>query len=551
MTGARAGSWALVLGTALCLWQGSPGQWWAQLAAPVGGGLATALGLAGLYLLACWSARPAFTGYLAGTLYMLGFSWSLRHISFAAYVAVGVVGGLYYLLLVTGAAWSPRRLRPWVFASGVAATAWLRAHMPEIYYPHGQAAHALYELPELLGPVRWSGELGMNLVLAAAVAWCAELATARPGARRPVAVALAAVVGAWALASLGGSRRGAAAPAPAVEVLLVEPGVPVEFFAGRATFVEVLLGPLLGATRAALEEPGAAPPDLIVWPESSLPLELIGEPPVLPGPLGRSVGYYAPDSRLPRLAAGTRLVAGTTWRHPEPDPRRRGVVALFDHDYRLVGVQEKRWPVPGGERVPFLGLLPRTWAAKLLEWSTGMVRDVPDLASGALRPPLETAAGEPFAGLLCYDNAFPGVAADAVTAGARFLVVSSNEAWYHLGAELDQMVALSVFRTLETGVPMVRSTVDGPTCHVDADGRVRARLEPPRAGEPGRVRRVAVRPSEGTRPWVLTVQGFLGPLVASAFGALWLIGLWRARAEARGAPEHPSGSDQNPSPTRS
>ena len=62
-------------------------------------------------------------------------------------------------------------------------------------------------------------------------------------------------------------------------------------------------------------------------------------------------------------------------------------------------------------------------------------------------------AGVPFGVLLCYDNAYPEVAARQVAAGARFLVVLSNEAWYRRGAELAQMEALTVCRALETHTP--------------------------------------------------------------------------------------------------
>jgi apolipoprotein N-acyltransferase len=78
--------------------------------------------------------------------------------------------------------------------------------------------------------------------------------------------------------------------------------------------------------------------------------------------------------------------------------------------------------------------------------------------------------------MVCYDNAFPGVIEQHVAAGASFLVVVSNEAWYQGGAELDQMVAMTVCRALECRVPIVRCTVDGASVVVGRDGRVTAAL---------------------------------------------------------------------------
>jgi apolipoprotein N-acyltransferase len=78
--------------------------------------------------------------------------------------------------------------------------------------------------------------------------------------------------------------------------------------------------------------------------------------------------------------------------------------------------------------------------------------------------------------LLCFDNAFGDVAREHVEAGANLLAVLSNEAWYRRGAELVQMEAMAVLRAIETGVPVVRATVDGATLAVGRDGRVLARL---------------------------------------------------------------------------
>ena len=62
--------------------------------------------------------------------------------------------------------------------------------------------------------------------------------------------------------------------------------------------------------------------------------------------------------------------------------------------------------------------------------------------------------------------------------GAGFFCVLSNENYYSAGAELDQMLAMSVFRAMETGRPFLRSTTNGLTVHIMADGRVVRALPP-------------------------------------------------------------------------
>src|SRR5690606_23512120 len=230
-------------------------------------------------------------------------------------------------------------------------------------------------------------------------------------------------------------------------------------------------GPFTALVRATREAASAEPPpELVLWPESAWPALLEGEPPRLSRRL------------VPPIEHPARLCAGTVWRSQRG---RLGVALLLDADGALVGLHEKRVTVPAGERVPFVRWLPEPLADRLYELMTPVIGFRPDAIDGRRRPPLQTASGIPFAALTCFDNAFAGVAAAAVEDGARLVAVLSNESWYVHGNELDQMVAMSVFRALETGTPLVRSTVDGLTCVVGPDGRVDALPEqrdaPPRA----------------------------------------------------------------------
>ena len=152
----------LALLAAVCLAAATPPGWFP------GAGLAVLPGLAAFYALATSSRRPYSMAFCVGLAHMLAFSWSLRHVFWGGYVAVGILGAVYYLGAV---AWT-RVLRRWIpggiaFGFGLAASQWLRAEMPGIGYPHGQAVHCLYAWPQLMGPVRWGGEVFANALLAA------------------------------------------------------------------------------------------------------------------------------------------------------------------------------------------------------------------------------------------------------------------------------------------------------------------------------------------------------------------------------------------------
>ena len=102
----------------------------------------------------------------------------------------------------------------------------------------------------------------------------------------------------------------------------------------------------------------------------------------------------------------------------------------------------------------------------------------------------------------------------------------SNEAWYRGGAELQQLVAMSVVRACENVVPVVRCTMDGWSVAIDATGALCEQL--PLRGAVGgasRVLAVEVRPGTGKPPpfgWLRRSSGWLFGLllaVGVAFGA--------------------------------
>jgi apolipoprotein N-acyltransferase len=153
---------------------------------------------------------------------------------------------------------------------------------------------------------------------------------------------------------------------------------------------------------------------------------------------------------------------------------------------------------------------------------------------------------------MCFDNAFPSVAARAVADGARLLVVVSNEAWYRRGGELAQMAAMTVCRALETGTPMVRATVDGATLAIGADGRTLAALPfgPQPDGGP-RVLAVAMPLGAGCLPPLAAVHRLLvWAVLLSGAAVVWHAARsWARLLRARpGRPGDPSARGSRATP---
>lgn len=462
-----------------------------------GAGLLVLPGSMAFYAGATTSRRPYRLAYAIGLVHFLWFSWSVRHVFFAGYVAIGVAGAVYPTLVTLWTRGLPAILpRPLAFALGVTATEWVRAHAPEICYPHNQPAHALYLFPGLLGGARWGGEVLVNFLVAGLGAALVDLArswrVAQPSWNRAWGILLGFAI-LWAGTAVV-TPPGSAPPregAAPVRVVAVEPGFDPGFQRDARYTAGLLQERLLQPTREALERHAGV--DLVLWPETSLPLavEERGARVDWRDSRGLPERWWTPGPTRTLLVAGSLLV--------REDGSRTPAAVLVDAAGRVRGVHEKLALVPAGERIPFLSWLPAAWQAALLDAVRARMGLAPDFRPGTPRPPLATAAGVSFGALLCYDNAFDDVVAGHVARGARLLAVLSNESWYRGGAELEQMVAMSVFRCLETATPMVRSTVDGRSVAIDAAGRIVQSL--PAAGNPGaRVLLAELVPGPGRLP---------------------------------------------------
>ncbi|GAB4144448.1 MAG: hypothetical protein Fur0037_12230 [Planctomycetota bacterium] len=462
--------------------------------------------------------RP-WAAYGAGVLHVLLFSASLRHVVWAGWLLIGTVGGLYSLGIAL-ALRGLRRLGPPAFGLALAGAHWLRASMPEIPYPHVQPCHALAGHPWILGPVCWGGEAFANFLIGVLAATLVDLFRGWRLAEVSLRVRLSFLAGALAVWALASPR---AAPTEGeLDVLAVEPGLhPTDPYEGAgeaevrrrmlALFRERLLEPTLRAAG-----PGAAhPPALVLWPESSMPGAAVEE--------RDGKRSFAALEGL-QLAPSVRLCLGADAAR-EGTGRFSPAAVLLDARGAYLAHQEKRVLVPVGERLPFLDLLPPAVSARLRAWVEGAMGSLPDAVEGRSLPLLEAAPGVFFGALLCFDNAFPEVAAAEVLEGARLLVVLSNEAWYRGGSERDQLAAMTVIRALETGTPVVRCTTDGLSMAVAGDGRVLAALpDRPAPAPAARTLRISVPLGSGNRARDLPLA-WLHPGARRIAGLAFLLGI--------------------------
>ena len=164
---------------------------------------------------------------------------------------------------------------------------------------------------------------------------------------------------------------------------------------------------------------------------------------------------------------------------------------LFNPEGRCAAVYHKQKLVIFGEYIPLVRWLP------FIKWFTPITGS---FASGDRAVPFEMywwgeRPREPFGDanvisiggspgvsphqkvktstLICFEDVFPELTREYVKDDTDFLVNLTNDGWFGEGAAQWQQAAAAVFRAVENGVPLVRSSNNGLTCWVDANGRMR------------------------------------------------------------------------------
>ena len=385
------------------------------------------------------AARHYFQqGALGATLFALGVGQLFGALHVAAFGAqlprLGRLPSAAVRVLATAAAWTALEL--------LRARAFTGA-------PWDLLAHALYAQPLWIQAADLGGAFLVSFVLAASSAAVGELLVA-PRRQAVAALGVAAVLlgltvgyGAVRLRSMNDAEG------PFVRVALVQGNVPNPWRVDAAR-AEDAFRAFADATRSVVP----SHPDLVVWPENAVSFLLAPNP-----RFGRAAADILGSDGPGLLLGGPRYVADGD-----------GHVRFFNSVYLLaangepVMVYDKRHLVPFAEyaplpRVPWLG-----WRFDAPgDYTPGVVPTIfPDPA--------------PFGVLICFEAIYPELARDLVRQGARFLLNLSNDAWFGTSAGLEQHLAMTVFRAVETRRGLARATNTGVTALVAPSGRIQARF---------------------------------------------------------------------------
>jgi apolipoprotein N-acyltransferase len=455
---------------------------------------------AGLGLLAGWLFEAGTTTWFLGAgvslpaWLLLTFVCALRFAVLGALAALPL--GAWRLLALPGA---------WVLLE------YLRLHQGPFSAAWGLIGYSQAGFLPAARLAAWVGVYGVSFAIVAVNVALAELLgqlLRTRGGGNPLRAA-APSLGLLALvALLVASRASAPSPEPApgeraLQLVAVQGGAREEAGdqAERVRLVE--------RYRRLSREAANPPPDLVVWPEASVPA-------AIPADVGalRAVGMIANELRAPLLLAASGA-----------DKTRRGAAAgraaansafLVDPDGRVRGRYDKVRLLPFNEYVPLRGVV---------GWPEWIVSDGVDAVPGRERTPFEL-DGYRFAVLICWENLFPHDFREA-SAGADFVVSLTNEAFTQSPVAHRQLLDMNRFRAIENGVWIARAAATAESAGIAPSGELVARLAGPGGNGAAALGTVSLRFSPSARAtlyhrhgdWLVALQGvLLAAIVAGHVG---------------------------------
>ncbi|MTI02594.1 apolipoprotein N-acyltransferase [Roseibium sp. RKSG952] len=416
--------------------------------------------IAPLFLASETRARAAWIGWFFATGYFAhALNWIIepfqvdadRHAWMAPFALVFMAGGL--ALFWAPAFWISRRpafsaVRQGVllavalsiteFARGYVLTGFPWAGVSQVWVNTPVA-----QLLSLIGPYGLAA-----LTFAATLPLGAALSA--PKGSRAVVFPLALSVG-FAVLALGYASIRPAVVETENAVRLVQPNAP------QHQKWDPDYAPLFFARQ--IEFTAAEPrPDLIVWPETSVPAWLATAQPYL--------------SAIAHAADGTPVFLGI---QRGDGPRIYNSMIYLDENGRQAGLYDKHHLAPFGEYVPFGDLMARFGIFGLAATAGNGFSAGPGAAlmdAGKLGKALP---------LICYEAVFTQ---DVLAAPDRadFLLQITNDAWFGTRSGPYQHLAQAQMRAIEQGLPMMRSANTGVSAMIDPLGRVTHSLALGQAG---------------------------------------------------------------------
>jgi apolipoprotein N-acyltransferase len=198
--------------------------------------------------------------------------------------------------------------------------------------------------------------------------------------------------------------------------------------------------------------------DLVVWGESSVGFDLEERPDL--------------RTRLEHLAAGAaaEVLVNIDARSTRGGIYKSSVLVGADG---IRSRYDKMRLVPFGEYIPL---------RPVFGWVTGLTEAAREDRSRGRSPILFSSSGFDIGPLVCFESAFPDLTRTLARMGAEMIIVQSATATFQESWAPETHASLAAVRAVETGRPVLHSTLTGVSAAFDASGTRQLWLGTDRAG---------------------------------------------------------------------
>ena len=401
-----------------------------------------------LYLLTRHPKHPLSLGFAFGFGWFGFGGWWLAdtmqtygHMPYIAGLGVVAILGVAFTLFILFWAWSFSKLhqRPldilWLFPALGVLEEWLRSFV-FTGLPWTAIANLIVGTPAS----SWlsiTGSYGMTALILFTVA--AVVALFSRNTRKQGILALTLCV-----AITGLAPHIQVPKHPQYKVALIQPSIPQDQ-KWDASFVRNIMFKLV------LLSEQAADADLIIWPESAVPMYLSENP-----------GW---DAWLKSNSDNWHATLAFGGLHLLPQGKAQNGLYLMQKKAPYRQFAGKHHLVPFGEYVP-------AWLPFLNKIMPELADFHPATDDGILIMNEQQGAPQKLGSIICYESLFPEEAFKRVRHGAHVLVVVTNDAWYGKSPAAWQHFQASQVRAIENGRYVLRATNTGISAIIAPDGSI-------------------------------------------------------------------------------
>jgi apolipoprotein N-acyltransferase len=455
----------LALASALLLWAAF---------LPYGLGFVAWVALVPWLVHVAWAApgRAALCSYIGGLAFFLSAMYWLCYVALPGWIALSLYCALYWLAAALVIGWLWRRGCPLTLSAPLVVTSLEFVRDGFLtgfsFFFLGHTQHAYLPVIQIADV---TGAYGVSFLIVAVNGCLADIALSRPAfTRRNLAMAGVVLALLAAATGYGLLRMRSLQSEPGPRVLMVQANVP------QSLKISPTLKDGLDVLRRHIDlsrAPEDRPVDLVIWPETTLPapmnimLDDVFVAKLKTRPDYKEWAEYLAQcrvewDRLPALARAHLLIGAETFFPTQK--RRYNSAHFFSPAAEPLGRYDKIHIVVFGEYAPLeilRRLRPPVMGPDLNQGLAAEVFTLPFDGRSAV-----------FGVTICYEDADPALFRRFVRNGAQFMVNMTNDGWFRDSMELDQHLALCVFRAVENRVGVARNANTGISALIAPDGRL-------------------------------------------------------------------------------